>query len=68
MEFGRVSEQELEKIDFLLPKDTPLTTRILSQGKGNTRFHIGCAKWSRKDWVGKISSQNKAIGLLGKLC
>jgi len=54
MEFGRVSEQELEKIDFLLPKDTPLTTRILSQGKGNTRFHIGCAKWSRKDWVGKI--------------
>lgn len=54
MEFGRVSEQELDKIDFRLPKDTGLTQKSLSRGKGNTKLHIGCSKWGRNDWIGKI--------------
>ncbi len=54
MEFGKVSDQELEQIDFSLPKDPAITTEVLKTGKGNTKFHIGCAKWGRKDWVGKL--------------
>ena len=54
MEFGKVSDQELEQIDFSLPEDPALTTEVLKAGKGNTKFHIGCAKWGRKDWVGKL--------------
>lgn len=54
MEFGKVSDQELEQIDFSLPEDPAITTEVLKTGKGNTKFHIGCAKWGRKDWVGKL--------------
>lgn len=54
MEFGRVSEQELDSINFTLPPDPAVTTEVLKTGKGNTQFWIGCAKWGRKDWVGKL--------------
>lgn len=54
MEFGKVIEQELAQIDFSLPKDPRATTAILKKGNGNTKFYIGCAKWGRKDWVGKL--------------
>lgn len=54
MEFGKVSEQELEQINFSLPQDPPATAEVLNSGKGNTKFYIGCAKWGRKDWVGKL--------------
>lgn len=54
MEFGRVSPSELEQIDFKLPVDPILTNEILAKGSGNTKFFIGCAKWGRKDWVGKL--------------
>lgn len=54
MEFGKVSDEELKQLDFTLPKDPKETTEVLKTGKGNTKFHIGCAKWGRKDWVGKL--------------
>jgi len=56
MEFGKVEPGELEKIDFRLPPDRPETTRVLKTlgGKQKPRIHVGCAKWGRKDWVGKI--------------
>lgn len=56
MEFGKVTEEELKDIDFSLPKDPPETTEILqaSKGKHKTKFYIGCAKWGRKDWIGKF--------------
>ncbi len=54
MDFGRLPENELSKIDFRLPVDPKVTTDILASGKGNTKFYIGCAKWGRKDWVGKL--------------
>jgi uncharacterized protein YecE (DUF72 family) len=54
MDFGRVSLQELEQIDFSLPADPAETKQVLAAGKGNTRFFIGCAKWGRKDWVGSL--------------
>jgi uncharacterized protein YecE (DUF72 family) len=56
MEFGKVSPEELDLIDFKLPPDREETTRILKTTGGKTKPHIyvGCAKWGRKDWVGKI--------------
>lgn len=55
MEFGKVSEEELDSIDFTLPSDPPENAAILKKGgKGKTKFYIGCAKWGRKDWIGKL--------------
>jgi uncharacterized protein YecE (DUF72 family) len=56
MEFGKVTDAELKKINFTLPPDPKVTTEVLksSEKKGKTKFHIGCAKWGRKDWIGKL--------------
>jgi uncharacterized protein YecE (DUF72 family) len=56
MEFGRITVEELESVDFALPPDPGETTAILqkTKKKGKTQIWVGCAKWGRKDWVGKI--------------
>ena len=56
MEFGRVSPEELRMVDFTLPPDTDLTMSTLQSASKNNLFqvHIGCAKWGRKEWLGKI--------------
>ncbi len=56
MEFGKVEDIELESIDFTLPKDPSVNAEVLKKrkGKAKTKFYVGCAKWGRKDWVGKL--------------
>lgn len=54
MEFGKIAPEELEQIDFTLPKDPAVNKAILAKGSGDTKFYIGCAKWGRKDWIGKL--------------
>jgi uncharacterized protein YecE (DUF72 family) len=55
MEFGKVTEEELETLSLKLPSEHARNAAILKRAnKGETHFHIGCAKWGRKDWVGKI--------------
>src|ERR1700709_818059 len=56
MEFGRVSPEELAMVDFTLPADPALTTSTLQCAtyKPKLDVHIGCAKWGRKEWLGKI--------------
>jgi uncharacterized protein YecE (DUF72 family) len=55
MDFGKV-DGDLDQIDFKLPPNHKETTRILKEEgtPGNTAFFVGCAKWGRPDWVGKI--------------
>ena len=55
MEFGRIPEEELDKIDFKLPPDPLFNTQIL-EGKAmaDPKVYVGCAKWGRVEWVGKI--------------
>ncbi len=55
MEFGRVSEGELSKIDFSLPKE-PAFNKTILKGKPvkGPKVYVGCAKWGRTEWVGKI--------------
>ncbi|MGE0590574.1 MAG: DUF72 domain-containing protein [Cyclobacteriaceae bacterium] len=54
MDFGKVDS--LENIDFTLPPDASGTTSLLKKAKSKKKpeVFVGCAKWGRKDWVGKI--------------
>lgn len=56
MDFGRVTPEELETIDFTLPPDSKETLAILQKAKSKTppQLYFGCAKWGRKDWIGKM--------------
>jgi uncharacterized protein YecE (DUF72 family) len=55
MEFGRVPKEELNKIDFSLPAEPDFNKTVLLNKKNkNTKIYIGCAKWGRPEWVGKI--------------
>ncbi|RYY32925.1 MAG: DUF72 domain-containing protein [Sphingobacteriaceae bacterium] len=56
MEFGRVAPEELMEVDFTLPPDPEITVKTLeaAKGTGKLQVHVGCAKWGRKEWVGKI--------------
>ena len=55
MEFGRVTNSELESVDLILPPDPPSNKKIL-KGKPvqHPKIYMGCAKWGREEWVGKI--------------
>jgi len=55
MEFGRVDANELNNVDFSLPKEPDFNKRIL-KGKPvkNPKVYLGCAKWGRVEWVEKI--------------
>lgn len=55
MEFGRVDEKELRSIDFRLP-DEPAFNKQFLKGKPakDPKVYVGCAKWGRPEWVGKI--------------
>ncbi|GAC1440991.1 MAG: DUF72 domain-containing protein [Sediminibacterium sp.] len=55
MEFGRVPESELDGINFTLPAEPAFNKQVL---KGESvkapKVYLGCAKWGRTEWVGKI--------------
>lgn len=55
MEFGRVPGTELNSIDFNLSQEPAFNNQIL-KGKPakNPKVYVGCAKWGRTEWVGKI--------------
>ena len=55
MEFGRVSAEELDNIDFSLPPE-PAANKAILKGKTvkHAKVYVGCAKWGRPEWVGKI--------------
>lgn len=55
MEFGRVPEHELDRMDFSLVADPASNKEILGgQPVKNPKVYFGCAKWGRQEWVGKI--------------
>jgi uncharacterized protein YecE (DUF72 family) len=55
MEFGRVPEDELNGIDFSLPKEPAFNKAVLNGKKiKDPKVYVGCAKWGRTEWVGKI--------------
>jgi len=55
MEFGKVNLEGLDRIDFSLPPEPSINKKVLS-GKPfkQSKVYLGCAKWGRPEWVGKI--------------
>ncbi|HMI79264.1 MAG TPA: DUF72 domain-containing protein [Ferruginibacter sp.] len=55
MDFGRVPEEELKNIDFTLATE-PAFNKTLLKGKPvkAPKVYVGCAKWGRTEWLGKI--------------
>ena len=67
MDFGKVEAPDLNKINFKLPPDHPGTVKVLAKSPKTktTDFYVGCAKWGRPDWVGKIyPAKTKAADFL----
>ena len=59
MEFGSVSENELNAINFSLPAEPAGNKKILGgRRKKDAKVYLGCAKWGRSEWVGKIYPPN----------
>src|ERR1044071_1607459 len=55
MEFGRVPEFELDSVNFGLPAEPPMNEKVLPGKKvDDAKVYMGCAKWGRPEWVGKI--------------
>lgn len=55
MEFGRVPEAALSKIDFSLPPEPVFNKKVLKRKRlKELQVYVGCAKWGRQEWVGKI--------------
>lgn len=55
MEFGRVLEDQLNSTDFSLPAEPAYNKTILNGKPVKTpKVYLGCAKWGREEWVGKI--------------
>ncbi|HSZ84758.1 MAG TPA: DUF72 domain-containing protein [Puia sp.] len=56
MDFGRLLY--IDEVDFSLSSDDKITTAYLSDfrnyEKEKIKLHVGCAKWGRKDWIGKV--------------
>lgn len=55
MDFGKVPVKELNKINFKLPRE-PVGNKLVLKGKRKPKpkIYLGCAKWGRKEWIGKI--------------
>jgi uncharacterized protein YecE (DUF72 family) len=55
MDFGKVLPKELESVDFSLPIE-PAANKLVLIGKKfkSPKIYIGCAKWGRREWIGKI--------------
>lgn len=47
--------EKLKNVDFILPSDSELTSKVLnSSPHSSLKTYIGCAKWGRKEWVGLL--------------
>src|SRR4051794_14015461 len=55
MDFGRLLPRELKSVDFKLPAEPDMNKAVLKGTKPKVpKIYIGCAKWGRKEWIGKI--------------
>ena len=55
MDFGKV--ENIDAVDFTFPDDHPDTTKLFKSLKKKIeapKVYVGCAKWGRPDWIGKI--------------
>jgi len=59
MQFGEVNRNQLSKINFKLPPDPKSNAAVFAKGNGEqAKIYLGCAKWGRTEWIGKIYPQD----------
>lgn len=73
MEFGKIEVSEIDHVDFTLPPDREETKTLLEKNMldaASTEIFVGCAKWGRKDWLGKIyppkTKEGEFLSLYGR--
>jgi uncharacterized protein YecE (DUF72 family) len=55
MEFGRVSPNQLKKLDLRLAAEPKINSlQLKGKRSSSQKVYIGCAKWGIKEWVGKL--------------
>jgi uncharacterized protein YecE (DUF72 family) len=57
MEFGRVTNTELSRVDFSLPAEPDNNKAFFNRDKKlscKTNIYFGCPRWGTKEWVGTI--------------
>lgn len=54
MDFGKVPVEDLDHIDFTLPPNDPFNVKVLKGKAAHPKVYLGCAKWGRVEWLGKI--------------
>lgn len=54
MEFGRIDTEQLNSTDFGLMAEPAWNKTVLTGNKVKSAVYVGCAKWGRKEWVGKL--------------
>src|SRR5882724_2428060 len=54
MEFGKLPEQELDKVDFSLPPEPAANALVLKNPVKHPKVYLGCPVWGRREWLGKI--------------
>ena len=54
MKFGQVPPETLEEVDFSLPPEPEGNEAVLTLGARKAQIYLGCAKWGRKEWIGKV--------------
>jgi uncharacterized protein YecE (DUF72 family) len=55
MDFGKVAPAELKTLDLCLIAEPEWNKKILKGQKvKNPKVYVGCAKWGRTEWIGKI--------------
>lgn len=71
MEYGHTTD--ISNVDFTLPQDDSSNATYLNtlpSSQADIRFHIGCAKWGIKEWVGPLypkgTKENQYLEEYGK--
>jgi uncharacterized protein YecE (DUF72 family) len=56
MQFGQLPSAQLNTTDFSLQNDSVFTKKTLASARvsSSPTIYVGCAKWGRKEWIGKI--------------
>ena len=59
MEFGKLPENELDRVDFSLPPE-PAGNKVVLGGKSkqHAKVYLGAARWGSANWPGKIYPLN----------
>lgn len=55
MDFGHVPYKELDQVNFTLPSEPALNSKVLTGRRVEApKVYIGCPRWGVKEWVGKL--------------